>query len=476
MKVTKISFITSKICNLNCDYCYINNSNVQKSHYFEEHNKISEALKDKSYIDNFVKGLKRIGQDPANIEAFDLWGQEPTTNLECFFENFDYFYQNFPNVNECTISTNGIANLNKIYDAINIVDDVINKDFTFNIQFSIDGPTFTELNRGANSDIIIDNIKELIKQLNNIKLQKLKVNFNLHNVLTKNIFNTLLTQEDVDNYWRVLNDWAYELYTLNKNINIDVAPGCPPMIEFPVIEASKQDGENMYNFFYKTLNGCGFEGFFGIVGKLEEKYKLYEEKNNINFEKILYTLKNPIKFKNNYQNFSRGTGCGTQVGAIKMEYDGTLILCQNTIFQHEENDFNKLKLSQSDLYFKNLFKKGHFPNLLTSSSEDLEKYFRYYETISLYSFGVKFTTILNYMNWLTQCDLISPIYKFNKETMIKHAIICSWLQTCPHADIVESGTPMGRGLNFVKLYCNGTIDLIEDFLFKDSKIEVLEDE
>ena len=474
MKIDKIIFISTQRCNLQCQYCYLEKTKIDKDYYNFRHNEITKSLNNKTYIDNYITGLKRINQDPKNIEEFDFWGQEPTLNIEDFFQNFDYFYENFPNVKKCLFSTNGINNAEKIFNIINITDNIVNNDFTFYIQLSIDGVEYNEANRGIQSSLIIQNISDLIKKLNEIKLQKVKVSFHFHNVLSKNMFSSLSTQEEINLYWDHLNGYGKNLKKLNNNKNVEIIEVCSPGIEFPILKASKQDGENLFNFLNKSLQGSGKQNFFTIFDKIK-KNKKFLLSQGIDFEYILNILRTGdylnTRHKEIYQNLSHGVACGTQGRVLRMDYDGTLSFCQNSMFQRRLKDFDK-EMNTSDLYFKNLVKHNFYPNLLTSSLDELNYYFDFYHSLINTSFGMKFINIINLMTWLSECNLISYIYKINKNKLLLHAFICSWLQTCPHADIAESGSVYGKSLDLVKLYCNGTIDLIEDYIFNDNEIEV----
>jgi sulfatase maturation enzyme AslB (radical SAM superfamily) len=134
MPIKGITFISSELCNLNCKYCYIANSKSEEhDYYLKVHNEITKSLEDKSYINNYLTCLNRLKIDPKAIEYVSLWGQEPTINLEKFFLNFDYLAKKFPNIHQLMFSTNGVSNIHKILDAIQIVDNVMAKPFHFHV-------------------------------------------------------------------------------------------------------------------------------------------------------------------------------------------------------------------------------------------------------------------------------------------------------------------------------------------------------
>lgn len=463
----EIVFISSELCNLNCKYCYIaNTKNDPESFYFQEHNRITESFKDCSYIDNFVKGFKRLEYDTNNITQFALWGQEPTMNMEYFFDNFHYLYQNFSNLQYGMFSTNGVHNIEKIYNAILQMDKVVKPPFQFSLQFSIDGSKYTKENRGIDSSVIINNIKTLINKLNNTTLNNMEVIMYFHNVLGRNLVEELQTQEEIDEFWKEINNFATELHNLSTNQKVTFSEGCGPAVEQPVA-ATKQDGLNLANFLYKSLQGEGFENVKLLLDRVYDRY-YFHSVSGLTLEDLFKIVKDLDRFDSKaietYHNLSRGCCCGSQTASLKMMYDGRLYLCQNLMFKQREEDFDPNE--KSDIHFKTLLEHG-IPNLLTSSDDELAAYFKDYKVQAESGFGIKLTNSLNLMYWLAECNLIDPAYKLNQEKMLRHAFLFAWIQHCPHANIYETGSPYGRSLELAKFYFNGAMDIYEDYVIRN---------
>lgn len=463
--------MTSEACNLNCKYCYIERTknNINSStFYLEEHKKITQALEDKTYINNYLKALQKLKIDPKTITTVELWGQEPTLNLESFFKNFDYLYQHFPNLKGSIFSTNGVSNTHKILDAINIIDNIIDKEFNFSVQFSIDGSQYTKENRGIEVEIILNNIENLIKELNKIKLQKIKVDFHLHNVLGQNVFTSLKTLEEIDSYWEELNNFAKKLKNLNLNKNVFFADLCYPSLEMP-IKATQQDGIDLYNFIYYSNIGKGKDNLFGMIKNLF-KPNITLKNENLTLDDLILIISNldcnqkdKIDF---FNNLSRGCGCGNQISSLKMAYNGEMVFCQTAMFKRREEDFINY-VDDSDPFFHNLVKHNRYINILTASQKEIENYFNFYKEYNLSAFGIKFTNCLNLMLWLSDSNLIEPVYKTNKKKLLRHAFICAGIQKCAHNDIIETGSIYGRSVELIKLYCNGFISIVEDYIVSE---------
>jgi hypothetical protein len=143
----------------------------------------------------------------------ELWGQEPTLTLKEFSESFKDFYNFLPNLHILFFSTNGIGFSNSIINLIQNIDNTIEKPFELRIQFSYDGQDATSKLRGADPNIIISNITEIITKLNNIKLNNLLVDLSFHNVLSMDLINkfgdkTANNEIEFYNYLKEMSDFG----------------------------------------------------------------------------------------------------------------------------------------------------------------------------------------------------------------------------------------------------------------------------
>lgn len=462
-------FISSEQCNLNCKYCYIANTKKDELNYYhQEHNNITQAFKDKSYINNYIEGLRRLNYNLNQIKSVSLWGQEPTINLDSFMENFDYLYENFPNIEQLIFSTNGVNFIEKIYDAAIIIDQIVDKPFKMAIQFSIDGKEYTKINRGIKVEIILNNIKNLISKINNYNFKYINFRFHFHNVVGKNIFTSLNTQEEIDKYWEELNNYGIEMNKYIINQRIDFSTLCMPALENPV-QACQEDGIKLYNFIYKSMIGKGRENIECCFSAILNPLEFFFEKNLKIFDllKIVQNIGlNKVEEESIFHNLSRNCGCNPQSACIKMNYDGKLMYCQNTMFKQRFEDFGE---ENSDIHFKTLLQKKRYVNLLTDDIKEIDKYFKFYDIYSTQAFGIKLTNTLHLMIWLSKLKLIKPEYEKDQNKLLKHAFMCALLQSCPHNDIIETGSIYGRSIDLIKLYCNGVLDLCEYFILKEEE-------
>lgn len=461
-------YTTTQICNLNCSYCFIANSQKNHNHYFEQHKKITQSLEDNTYTDNYLHALKRLEYSPNNIIRIELWGQETTINLDSFFLNFDYIYKNFPNLKEILFSTNGVAYIDKIVEAIKKADNIVNKPFCFKIQFSYDG-LYCKKNRGIDNEIILNNIKTFIRQVNELSLKYVNVQVHLHSVLSKTLMLELDTFEKVDYYWQSIANDIQEILKENIHNQVKFTDVISPAIESPMENVTRDEGLRFFNFFQNSLaSSAGMIPVYSVLRSTTSIFDfLQENSKDFDLEQFLIELTQyPINDKNfiyQYHNLSHNCGCNSQTASLKMAYDGTIWHCQNAMFLQEEEDF-KNNSSFSTNYFKFLKKRNRYLNILTSPLELVYRDINLYHEYSFTSFGQIFTNILSMMMWCAEAGLIDTTFKNNNYKLLRHAFILSFIQGCPHNNIIETGSMYGRSRDLIMTYCNGLSTMIEDLI------------
>jgi hypothetical protein len=120
---------------------------------------------------------------------------------------FQELYQYCPNINHLFFSTNGVGFTDSIISFIKIIDLIVKNNFQLKIQFSYDGFEWTKKSRGINSQIILNNIMKIIEELNKIELQNLKITFQFHNVISKEIFSIFADESNNDDLFDYLKEF-----------------------------------------------------------------------------------------------------------------------------------------------------------------------------------------------------------------------------------------------------------------------------
>ena len=138
---SNIDIFFSSICNMNCQYCYIEK---EKKKLFDNNEKIIEKIKNGTFVKNLIINCP---EEINNVESISLWGMEPTLNAEYFELLFKQLIENFPNFKECMFSTNSFLGWEKLRLFTETVqNNNKNEKFKFVIQFSIDGPEWINEN------------------------------------------------------------------------------------------------------------------------------------------------------------------------------------------------------------------------------------------------------------------------------------------------------------------------------------------
>jgi hypothetical protein len=115
-------------------------------------------------------------------------------------------------------------------------------------------------------------------------------------------------------------------------------------------------------------------------------------------EQILYDehLMKDINHKFTAYNF-----CGNGCGELKIMYDGTLVNCQNSIF--DTQDAFLLKNDNIENMIKHsMATHTYYINLLTASDDEINKYFYIFNTIHKNSFMSNLSSVITLMQYLVR--------------------------------------------------------------------------
>ncbi len=463
-KINNITFVSSESCNLQCKYCEIaKNSTISHK---EENKKINQALQSGSFLTNFKKFFYDYNINPNQITAIDLWGQEPTINLEYFNTQLNDILIQFPNCEIIFFSTNGIAFPEKIINCIKIINNFLieennsDRKIQLKIQFSFDGLEENINARGINIEVIIRNIKTIIEYFNSYKLcPKMSVFFQFHAVLTLEMMKKELAKEDITQHWIDLDNIIDNLYCLNKNKNIIIGNHVYSAFQSPV-NATSEEGKIAaeyikrcslidYKFFKK--NAFAQTAFLWFFKKQQA------EKIDANIFDLYNYGKNLIDDNINIFHF---LGCNIGIYNIKMRYDGTLIYCQNTIFNLSEEDLKNKIGSEYDLQRLQL-KKNFYPNIITDKKEDILNFInRFDDTHFYYQFA--FTQMVNQMYLLIKNKQVDESYENNPEKIFRHIFYILNITSCWYNNCIQTGSLYTNTFGILRFYCNGLLDIIED--------------
>lgn len=477
--ISNLTFYSSESCNLNCTYCYI--AKADKNKKVSEAKKVKEALLDGSFLNNFKIGLKRLEQPPENISAISLWGQEPTLTLNEFTSNLEELFNYFPNFNSLFFSTNFVQHYDRIINLIKTLSQLSDKykrEFTFCFQISFDGLEETTKYRRIDGNIILNNIKNFHTDLKDVYISPyLKVSSTYHNVLSREIISNYTTLEQVKNFWLGLGDIAHELSQYNTNPNFHPSKYFSPGIENPAHDATTEDGLNFFNFLQKSNICCReqdfkeeiFDFYQGVIIQFSDtiarRIMRCLEQNKWTILDLVEKLTDMFYYDDFIKLFSEQSFCCGGYTDLKMRYDGTLLHCQNVLYDFKHKDQDEYK----DIMYDNCRQSvvdTFYPNIITSTDEEIDNYLYRSKLSNEQGLPIIFIQTLQLMIYLAETGQIKLEYLQNQELLYKHAFIMSNILTCMDSAMITTGTIFGRHIGDIRFYCNGVIDLIEESIEK----------
>lgn len=461
-------------CNLSCKYCNIakikNFLRDEDSHLLEN---TLEALENGTFLNNSLKVLERLNVSPKKIKRFEIWGGEPTLSFKNLSEHWEEWQEYYSNISSIEFSTNGIGCVDDIYNFIVKVSQTAKHPITFDIQYSYDGKYGVENARGfSDSEKILNNLLYLINKLNIINLKNIYVNFHFHSVIS-----TILLEElnDLEKIELFLNEYEKDYLKIKNEIyNKNIQFTGVDFIQQNAGDFTTEDGFKYYKFLksltllhkkniYKFLDKeYIIKSFivntgFGSMGEDSVQELLNSNFNSFN-DYIDYYLEN----YQNYKNY--GTMCGSVLGVLRLSYDGVIYDCHSSMY---DNHLDKNKLN-NDIFSQasySCYAHNRYLNFITATDEEIEKLIDFYTlTQSSSTFLFMYQTIVDLMILMSLNGQIDPSYISDLNKIKKHAFILAKFNQCYHNLKVRNGSIYLRGTEEIRQYCNGFLDIVENFI------------
>lgn len=483
-----LTLLTSEECNLNCKYCHIAQGKNNKKENENENEKIKKSFLDGTYLKNILLTCEKLNVNKKTFEKIEIWGQEPTLTLNEFSVIIPELFVYFSNIQELFFSTNGIANIDKIISFIEVLNNNVDKltiknKFNFKLQFSYDGEYSTKEIRGANPQIIKNNIIYLIEKLNNINLDNMTIELNIHGVLSLELLEYFNKDKNkIIKYWDELIKFNNIISKINNNKNLTIKPYYLGL-EAPV-NASQNQGELLYNFalnskiLNKTYQSPVIDSVFYQHDFLFHVFKdvcneFYNDINYLNYknlDKLNELIHRVLLDTLTYYNFDNKNQrimlesfshfyCAAYTNALKIRYNGQIVHCQDTLHQLTTEIKNTDTVEQ--LNGLHMYNHNFYPNVIEDNIEPLYKG-RYLTEIGNNSaFAQMFSITLNLMLLLRDSNQIDKSYQNDDEKLLRHAFYFTFACTCMNNEILCCGTSAGRKTGHIRLFCNGFMDLLE---------------
>lgn len=469
--VEGLTIITSCGCNLKCQYCRISESRNSNSAFLQE--ETIQSLKNGDFLNNIKKSLNRLHQSSTQIKNISFWGQEPTLTLNYITEHWSDWDETFPNLTNLFFSTNAMSYMDRIYDFLIAVDKQSDHPIKINIQFSYDGDESTDNLREANSSQIFQNISSLLEKLNTYHFKSVNFVGCLHGVISIEMTKRLDSIDKIKNYYQNLYSFGGQLakIVLNQNVHFDPVVGLA--LENPV-NATAEDGVRLANFLNLSLRIDDLElapirmpariidTFF--INYLTAARDFMDQNFIQTIPQLLERCAKDSEFlKAANSEFSSHIYCANGSYELKFMYDGTLVNCQNSIFETQEEFLPIDNNSLENVIKHSMAKDKYFVNLLTSSDEEINNYFYKFKTLKFNSFFAVFSSVVILMEFLVKTKQIDLSYN-NPQKLLNHAFKFALYNCCHYNNLVKTGSMLTRHTGQLRFFCNGLMDCFDNVL------------
>lgn len=472
MRIGCISALISPGCNLQCSYCEMakNTKPEDKKQLWIDNQK---ALEDGTFVANIVKTLRRLKQPINIIDSMEFWGQEPTLTLPIITENWKNWTDNLPGIKKVFFSTNGMTDSDIIFDFFKSVDENSSHPMFLGVQISYDGKYGEEEIRGGDSDYILNNFIKLQEKINNYCFKNVKeITFNTHAVMSVKLIEHLNSIYKIEEYFNEYEIFLDKLYSVANNKIIHWAPAA--FLSQNCYSATTQDGINFDNFI-KMVNTVKKRGKYPLTLNINDEDfvmalcgyggdDLYENISIGKYKNFNDFINKFLSLEKDHPYMFNSATCSASVGDLKIMYDGTFLQCQNLMFD-TKMDINLLGDTVSEWSRYYLLNKGQLVNGITSSDEELNKYFYYIN--QLQGSSRMFATINSLCNLIYLCSIngqIDPSYKDDKSKIKRHAFILSRILNCPYNCQVLTGSTFLRQIGEIRQFCNGALDRVDKII------------
>lgn len=426
------------ICNLKCRYCYID-----KNPSLLEIDKILDKSFEGDYYFNFSK--KIFEQD--KLKEIQIWGGEPSLHLDRTFNTIKQMIEYYPNLTTIMFSSNLTTScfMDQLTGLIRLLNQ-FDKEFTIQLQMSIDGPTYlNDMNRGNKTTESFTKIfSKLISQANILFPEEKNIFLNCFFKPTLDSYSIRLLQskEKIIEYYKFFEEYnriAEQVKTSKFNFCLSIPnTACPSP--------------------HTKEEGLLFANFCKLSYEIEQ-----ENKQNKIFD--YYKVIMPFNKKINKQDILNYGNCGTTRTIIGLLPNEMLSGCHNG-FVELISDYKKYcneetsETQNSTLDF-NLFLNNQHNNKMVFPYKDLEKYRHQMESYFKPKSCFQIINLVSEIQLLAFNKQIDEKYLNLNEAINGANFFITHTAYCIRDNIGSTGSKSLQPIGLIKLLLNGAREYIE---------------
>lgn len=443
MKINRDSLVlyTTAICNLNCEYCYIDKSPALQ--------KIDDLLDESfkgDYYFNFSKEL--FYKD--KLKSIQFWGGEPSIRLDRAYDTVDKCIQFYPNVFTFMTSTNFVYEKwdEQTYGLFKVFEKYPDRKFEFNQQLSLDGPEY--INDAGRGKGTTERFKKAFDKMNYSIDDALPRNVHFQwffkPTLDKNTILQLQTKDKIIEYYQFFE----EFYKKFKSINHTKSIGFHPSVPNTACPSphTKEDG-------------IAFANLCRLCREIEKENS---NKHYFEFYKEITPFSPRRDRKKGYEQV--GFTCGTGRSVIGLLPNRMVSMCHNgfcdLISDYKENALKNPNTLNSALDFTKFFQSSSRPSKMTLTLDQFAEYEREQEFFWTEGTKARLANEALLINGLARAGQVDEQYKNREKAAEAARFMQNCAAYCQRDNYNTTGSLALPHVGLIKLLLNGAKEYCED--------------
>lgn len=430
-------------CNLNCAYCYIPKTKEMDS----LHADVVSYLKSGKFIGDL---LDLYGD---SLEAFSLWGTEPTLTLDYVTKWLPKLFETFPKLKASNFSSNFMLDTDCM---IRFIQELPRgRDFSFSVQYSIDGPEYiTDTTRHKNATKRIKkNIKKFAADVNDLQLDDISLLLHCKPTWNSDIIRMVGSDlNKVSEFLEFFNEFYGEVDSLITNPQVTHTAISEPYLALP----------GAYTVDDGKLWAVIEEEFFRLEDK-QRQYKIFPNLRN-QFEGYVPRLQRILDYGREFYIKPEMFSCSAGDTQYSLDHKGYIHPCHRTFYMNDDRYVKSIvKADNKANWDLDHFKSNKIKDIRRTQMVHIDDEYEcrrivYANTGHHYFLKTRINILRGYIKLLTLSGQINEVYK-NKEMELLFAEFLTTAFSCPFEYDVSLGNNKLLPLGMIRLWGNGAFEL-----------------